>query len=819
LIVIVRLLWRCFFAVFAVVVGTVVLAAVPQAREALMVFAADARTLPLHAAFFVCAVLYWAIAAWFSARLLLGRIFEHDSLGTSPDDPFVDWFATVMPRGLAIVAMLPLCVLTWQANRWLGAGMLAATVIFVVFVVLRRHFGQVDGHMHKSYGEFPTLGPSGRQACLGLIAFGFALFGSLSSRGLGMAVSGAWALATLALLAWEHRRALKPLKKVDWLVFGISLASALLMLWLSWGLESNAEIDLARSIGSPAILLCALASWTLFGGLVLTYLPLSWGWISLAPWLPPLLIVLGSLHETHWVAQREPSTPAAGTTVDPAWRAHRLPVTERFTQWMARHEAGEPVYMVAVVGGASRAGFWAGSVLARLEDEARANQQRFGANVFALSSISGGSLGAAAWVAELAQYPAGTPCAASAPADCRRPRVEDFLGQDFLSPVVARLLGPDFATRFLPFPVSRTWSDRADRSLGLEQAWVQDWRDLAEKHPTAAPKVDWNRPLTELYTNAESDQRPLLPTLLLNTVRIDDGQRFLQSNVKAALPNVMDLLGDDFDTQRLTLAQAVHNSARFPYVSPTGAVRAASAPHPVVGRLGDGGYHEGSGAATLADLLELLLKEGLLREPAKGKGLWACRNGWASGSPPTTGDKPLSECAGGASPVVALILDSAPTLYPEHHVRGLDGRELALREGQSASSMLLPELLGPVFGGLSTRTNLSIASQRRLSRLVGDNPHSLAELRMPAWRTTIDDDLYLDKADRDKGFCENHHDQPSMNWALDQCSLARLRAAASPATSFAPHPTLAQSALVHNLTRLRSVMAKGAAHFGNGKRP
>lgn len=66
-----RLLWRCLFAVFAVVVGTVVLTAVPQAREALMVSAADAGERRLHAASFVCAVLYGAGAAWFTTRLLL----------------------------------------------------------------------------------------------------------------------------------------------------------------------------------------------------------------------------------------------------------------------------------------------------------------------------------------------------------------------------------------------------------------------------------------------------------------------------------------------------------------------------------------------------------------------------------------------------------------------------------------------------------------------------------------------------------------------------------------------------------------------------
>jgi hypothetical protein len=158
-IVIVRLLWRCFFAVFAVVVGTVVLTAVSQAREALLVFAADAGERRLHAAFIVCAVLYWALAAWFTSRPLLGRRFERDSLGTSPGDPFVDWFATVLPRALAIAATLPVCVLTWQAYPVLGACVLAMSVLFITFLVLRRRFGDVDGSTNKSYAEFQVLGP------------------------------------------------------------------------------------------------------------------------------------------------------------------------------------------------------------------------------------------------------------------------------------------------------------------------------------------------------------------------------------------------------------------------------------------------------------------------------------------------------------------------------------------------------------------------------------------------------------------------------------------------------------------------------------
>lgn len=810
-IVIVRLLWRCFFAVFAVVVGTVVLAAVPQAREALLAFAADAG-LNWPSAFFIVAVLYWAAAAWFTARLLLGRQFERDNLGASPDDPFVDWFATVLPRALAIVATLPLCVMTLQAHWGLGLSTTAASMLFIVFLVLRRRFGDVDSHTHKTYAEFQVLGASGRQACLGLLALSFALLGGFWSRALGMAMAGLWAIAVLLLAGWERTRTVRApaaLAMGERVVPMLSLAAALLVLAGMW--QAGDEIALARSIGSPAILLCALASWTLFGGLVLSYLPMTRRWPSLAPWLPPLLVLAGSLYETHWVAQRDLAPPTPGKAAAQAdWRDQRLPVTARFDQWMAQHRAGEPVYLVAVVGGASRAGFWAGTVLSRLEDEARAQHRRFAANVFALSSISGGSLGAAAWVADLAQHPDTPPCAGERPTDWRRTRVERFLGGDFLSPVVARMLFPDLATRFVPIPVHRAWSDRADRSLGLEQSWIQDWPALADG---CGNPVDWSHPLTELYARAEADQPPWLPSLLINTVRLDDGQRFLQSNVRVELPGVMDLFDKAFDTERLTLAQAVHNSARFPYVSPLGALRAAAVPSPkpdeplprvIAGRLGDGGYHEGSGAATLADLIELLLERGQLRARSEVDGLWACVGGW-----PTPG----ADCTTGLAPVVALIIDSEAARYPEHHVRDPDGRTLPLREGQAAAGMPLPELLGPVFGGLSTRTELSRASQQRLSRLVGGDPRALVELRMPVWRTTIDD-AFLDQTARDQAICVGHGDQPSMNWALDRCSRARLRAAAAPGLSFGTHPTLAQRALVNHLARLRRLIGDGAVDFG-----
>jgi hypothetical protein len=155
-------------------------------------------------------------------------------------------------------------------------------------------------------------------------------------------------------------------------------------------------------------------------------------------------------------------------------------------------------------------------------------------------------------------------------------------------------------------------------------------------------------------------------------------------------------------------------------------------------------------------------------------------------------------------------------VYPDSFVRDRDGVEIVPRTAEASSNMLLPELLGPVFGGLSTRTNLARASQIRLSRLVGRDPRALVELRMPAWRTTVDDKL-LEKEDR--GLCVDHYRQPSMNWSLDSCSRARLSAGGRLKADDESYPTLAQSVLFDHLARLRALINDGATDFGGFKGP
>lgn len=826
-----RLLWRCVFCIFSVVVGNVVLLSVPQAREALNVTLTETRLISLGTLFFVLAVLYWATTTWLVARLLLSRNFQNDSLGAPNGEPFVDWVAAVLPRVLALAATLPITILTLQANLPLGCLVGGTSAVFLLLLVMRTRFGEVtEGH---SYGAFGYLGPVSRQAVLGLVALSFTLLAGLWDVLAGRVMAAVWLASAISLLIWDASRYWFPLEcartkqektaleeisqalnketRERWGTFGISFVTGALMLAMMV-IEPD-EIALARMLTSPALLLFAMGSWTIFGGFILSYLPMSKRkpWITLAPWLPLLLFGVGSLYETHWVAQRE-SPPAAD------WREKRMSSTQRFEAWIRQVPPGDPVYMVASAGGASRAGYWSGSVLARMDDEARHQGRRFGENVFAISSISGGSLGAAAFVADMAQFadtergcPLSQPPALPAPAEaweCRFLRVTRFLEGDFLAPVIARMLFPDLFSRFSPLPLPEVLSREADRSLGLERSWATDWQQQLGRF---APAVSWRLPLTAMYNLAEpADASPRLPTLLLNTVRLEDGQRFIQSNVKTNLPGVVDLLDPAYDTRRLSLAEAVHNSARFPYVSPGGMIQGArdgdkggQTKGPKLGRLGDGGYYESSGTATLADLLEDMLKNNLLRRQPGSDRLWACREGWPKADhAPTCTVKP--------SPVVAVILDNEPSVYPDNYLRDLDGKQFTLQPGVAAGSMLLPEVLGPVFGGLSTRTNLSALSQQRMSILVGGEPSALIELRLPVWRLTNDEGV-------DGEACDGHDAQPSMNWRLDACSLQRLGRASARDVPFGAYTTLAEKALAANLARLRGLIATSVTHADTGQ--
>ncbi len=160
-----------------------------------------------------------------------------------------------------------------------------------------------------------------------------------------------------------------------------------------------------------------------------------------------------------------------------------------FTQWLtnrkdfAAYQAAQrpyPVYIVAAEGGGLYAGYMTGRLLARIQDLCPS----FAHHVFTISSVSGGSLGAAVFAGLVADDPK-----LADPAPCKEDTTKRFggpmerqahriLSEDFLSPAVWGGLFPDFLQRFIPRPFPQL-----DRAVYLEKAFEQAWPKMAATNP------------------------------------------------------------------------------------------------------------------------------------------------------------------------------------------------------------------------------------------------------------------------------------------------------------------------------------------------
>jgi hypothetical protein len=656
-----RTLLLNFYPVLTVAAGNLILLAVPQAREALGAFrnfGDGAESLWANAGYwyFIAALAYWSLTAWYCARLLLARRFAADNIGMCSHHAFAAATNTWLPRALGLLSCVPITLWFALPGAPPGAWLAPATYSggFLVLVVLRRR-----------------------------------LLNALARR-LGR--------RTFAPQAWARSR---HTPRVSLAAVLLMFAVSVLVLAAVWFGQEAA----ARALGAPALLLFAFGSWTVFGSIVLVYLPKSAGWPSLAL-LPLFAALLASIwNENHLVAHNGGSALAVA----------RPALAADFRAWQAARGAhgGEPVYLVAAAGGASRAAFWAGTLLLELERQARSQGKRFAPNIYAMSGVSGGSLGLAAFAGSLAVADAAAASATDkAPSEApgaayarTAAQVGAFLGQDYLAPMVGYLLYPDLLARFLPFPCRS-----CDRSLALEGAWQRGW---AQRFPGSGARDWFERPLLKLGA-------PGLPRLLFNATSASEGRRVLQSNLAFVPPQAYDLFAAApgeraLDTSRLTLAQAVHNSARVPYISPAALVTdITGAPWDY---LVDGGYFENSGAATLNAMITEILKLGVVKpeqlvvlvienEPAT-QSQWIC---------PTRAQ--LVDAVAGPAPrplTVGLRLPWQPRLRP----------------GDKAVPPV-PELSLPFFALYQTRNARAQAAEEETTRLLGGcGAGRVIELRYP----------------------------------------------------------------------------------------
>jgi hypothetical protein len=690
-----RVLWLCFFPVFTVLVGDFVLIFVAQAREALVAFNDQHAHSQLIA--FVLSYALWMVSAWYVARLLLGKRFKPDLLGQCSSTVFARNIAIGLPRGLALVAALTVpgvllyrILFYGQSDLWLVVLSLLVTCAIVPALIAVWRSWQGLRYANWKWTEWKSNNKSSEE--------------------------------------FEHFEALtQPRRLFIGALFVVSFG-----VWLAipWGLQY-----VARPLGAPALLLLALMSWTIFGGFVLTYLPKSRGYPAMA-WIPVVaLLAFYRLNENHPVA---PQSDVHNVALED--------VGETFKRWLnSRPDPTEPVIFVAAAGGASRAAYWTTSALGMLEDEARQADprggpaRRFADNIFVISSVSGGSLGAATFVATL-DLTRAQEARASSPCRSVQETADRFTGRDHLSTVLGFMLFPDLLQRLLFFHW-RFW----DRSRGLEEVWVDDWSELLRACGLDAAGVrnPWKDALTAL--SARDTAHRQLPLLALNSTALGAGQQVLQASFSLSRPDVFNVLDSKLATDSLTLAQAVHNSARFPYVSPAGVVRLQTGK--VWDRLGDGGYVEASGALMLGQIIQVLSDKNLIREdaaPDSSADLWSCRTS-------------VADCYIRKSQIRILVLDNTPT-DGSAYLCGRPGpggdvpTSLAQNVPKKGRALWPPgaDVWSPLLGAFRTREGRGLSADVDLRSWADGCTAHFAELRLPR--------------------PPNRVQPPSMNWMLNRAS-------------------------------------------------
>ena len=534
----------CRVAILLVLAGLAFLLLASQGVDVARALA-ERRTndrISTQAFWFFVASLAWSLSAWYWARTMLFLRLP----GVPEDSARLHGLRTWTPRLLGFFATLGVAAAFYKASlgyedieanrevkellefyaRWCAIG----AVAFLVAVSVRRDFARAAYKVVKL--EMLNLPKAKEEA-----------YGTRRLRHLG--------LGTRTLLA------------------GAILVACLLYFVMRFGVQTAAP-----ALGSAAIVLFAAAGW-IAAASALDYIGMRLH-LPVFKLLLAVAVVFSLWNDNHAVRTLPDAQPAQRPNIRLALRT-----------WLLRQDPaiqrGErvPLFLVNAEGGGIRAAYWTATVLGEIQNR----HPSFASHLFSLSGVSGGSLGAAVFVALLNESRE-----ASGPLDVKL-KAQEILSEDFLSPVVGSLLYPDLVQRFLPVAIPAF-----DRATTLEQAWERAW----EKH------VPGRNRMREPFLRLWQDAKDWTPALLLNATWVETGKRIIASNIRVAASRRREDFVDVEDAnaffapRSFSLSTAAHMSARFTYVSPAGSLQRDGKTY---GRVVDGGYFENSGAtATLAIL-------------------------------------------------------------------------------------------------------------------------------------------------------------------------------------------------------------------------
>ena len=200
-------------------------------------------------------------------------------------------------------------------------------------------------------------------------------------------------------------------------------------------------------------------------------------------------------------------------------------ITEGLADWP--DDKPYPVFLVAAEGGGIRAAYWPAILLGELQDK----NPGFSDHVYAISGVSGGSLGAAVFAALVKGQKTNQVlnCAegeSDQTAGPTRRCAQTMLSRDFLAPTVGYMLYPDMLARFLPVSL-----ESFDRSLGLEESWQRAWREAVTEGNGEAQGPISNQ-FGDGFSTLWTAGGARVPALFLNSTWVETGKRVIASNVR-----------------------------------------------------------------------------------------------------------------------------------------------------------------------------------------------------------------------------------------------------------------------------------------------
>ncbi|MFN0176017.1 MAG: hypothetical protein ACKVU0_15305 [Saprospiraceae bacterium] len=290
---------------------------------------------------------------------------------------------------------------------------------------------------------------------------------------------------------------------------------------------------------------------------------------------------------------------------------------ERMDQKLFADSLSNQIYLVATEGGGSRAGAWTSAVLTELDSTMNGKFQQ---QCFAISGVSGGSIGTASTLAwwDNARNLNIKPEALYEDGTFRKRYIGRIFKRNYISTSLAGLFFFDgFQQNILfswlfPDKYSRTDRHQDEESDAVRCAL----RDLYVKHkkfkdlnPLYLKETDF---LSLYYLGNKPEPRIGLPLFFPNTCRVEEGRRGVSSpvllNTKTESqgpkfpgnPGLLDIIGDKDRTckakMRLSLGEVASLSELFPFVNST--VHMGEE----VGTFMDGGVYENMGLTTLYEI-------------------------------------------------------------------------------------------------------------------------------------------------------------------------------------------------------------------------